>query len=301
MIVRTLISFVVLLALYSSAVYYGVLKYNKVVPDYFIKSERYAYNDTVKDVDIAMVGTSLSAHYNIYANGIGTFQNLSMTGKSATDGIDIICASGKYPKVLLIETNLFDNGADSVMVDKVFYPVVGNLKKHAFFLQREYKLHNLLPKVFYTINEKAMGSIASYTKLYSKNAKQQSQANIEWQENHVRQYNIHFHSTLGDTISIYNRYKLLRKQIEYLHGHDVRVILFETPVVSTIEYSNRTKYKRELILNLANELNVLYISVPNVSGYQQYVAKGDGIHMNKTGILEYQGFLTDTLYKINTK
>jgi hypothetical protein len=295
MITRALISFVVLLAVFASAVKYDVLRYNKVLPDYFIKSERYAYNDTIQHVDIAMVGTSLSAHYNIQLTGMGLFQNMSMTGRSATDGIGVICASGKYPKVLLIETNLFDNGADSIMVEKVFYPVVGEVKKNAFFFQREYKLHHLLPKSFYTINEKIMGSIATKTKLYSEYAKAQSQANITWQENYVRQYNVQFHSTLNDTLIIYNRYKLLKKQVEHLQGKGVKVILFETPVANTIEYSERTKYKRALIEKMANELSLPYVSAVNVAEYQKYLAKGDGIHMTSSGVKAYEHFLCDTL------
>ena len=295
MIIRTLISFVVLLALFAGAVKYDVLKYNKVSPDYFIKSERYAYSDTIQRVDIAMVGTSLSAGYYVPVSASGTFINLSMTGRSAIDGMNVINASGKYPKVLLVEANLFDNPVDSSLTDKVFYPGLYSVKKQAFFLQREFKLHQLLPRQLLNLNERLMAGIATRTRLYSNEAKEQSSSNAEWKEAHIRSYNIHYHSTLSDTIDVYNKSLLFRNQLQYLKSMGVKIILFYTPVVSKIEASERTAYKRKLVSEMADDLKIPVLSVPDMERYQTYVAKGDGIHMNGTGTFEYQTFLNDTL------
>lgn len=301
MIVRTLISFVVILILFAMAVKHNVIHYAKVAPDYFIKAERFVYNDTVQDLDIVMVGTSLSAHYHVANLNYSKFQNLSMTGRCAIDGIGVINGSGKYPKVLLIETNLFDNNVDSVMLQKVFYPLMTDLKKNGFFLQREYKLHNTIPDVVYNLNEKIVASIATKTKLYSLNAKLQSDANVNWLENHIRQHNIQFHSTIADTLSIYNRYLLLKKHVQHLQAKGIKVILFETPVVNAIAHSERTAYKHSLMVYMAKELSLPYVSAPNIEQYQPYLAKGDGIHMSDTGIKAYSQFLSDTVYALLSK
>jgi hypothetical protein len=302
MIVRTLLFYVFFLLLFALAVRSGFVKYqnSKNMDDYVVKAERYVYADTLSDSTIVMVGTSLSAHYDINCKNRCRFINLSMTGRSALDGLELIKRSGRLPNTLLIEANLFDNPIDSSIERNLFFPGVATIKEKAFFLQKEYKLHNLLSDDFFTLPSKILGLVAKYSGLYSEKQnvlmkRAGYDVNTKIKEDFIRNKNITYHSTLTDTADIFRRYIFLYQQIQYFERQGVQVAMFKTPVVNTIYNSNRSKYKNELLEKLSNQLSILYLQVPDNELYQPFLTKGDGIHMNHDGLVAYQRFLNDSL------
>lgn len=297
MIKRIAIAYLIIIAAYYTVAHKH--NYNPNANDYFIKSEQYVYADTVTKNTMVMVGTSLSAHYTL-SHSIGNFINLSMTGRSATDGLDIIMASHKLPGTVLIEENLFDNPTDSSINEKIFLPVIGKLKGKLFFLQKGYKLHNLLTNKFYDPSSRVLGVIAKYTGLYSQQQnnlikKSGVNANTEQMEDFIRNKNITFHSTLDSKETINAKAELLESQIQYLQQNNVRVILFKTPVIGSIYNSERTQYKDSVINSMANRLSIPLLLVNDNEEYQPYLVAGDGIHMNSLGHRKYQVFLDSAL------
>jgi hypothetical protein len=302
MIVRTLLFYVFFLLLFALAVRSGFVKYqnSKNMDDYVVKAQRYVYTDTLGNNAVVMAGTSLSAHYNINCNNGCQFINLSMTGRSALDGLELIKRSGRLPKTLLIEANLFDNPIDSSIEQNLFFPGVATIKKKTFFLQKEYKLHNLLRDDFFRVPSKILGLVAKYSGLYSDKQnllmkRAGYDVNTKIKEDFIRNKNITYHSTLTDTADIFKRYIFLYQQIQYFKGRNIEVILFRTPVLNTIYYSRRSKYKNQLLERLSTGLNVPYLQVSDNDVYQPFLVNGDGIHMNHDGLVAYQKFLNDSM------
>lgn len=300
MIKRIAITYLLLIAAFYAAVKLGYVSYGTNTDNsYFVKAERYTYTDTINKNSVVMVGSSLSNPYKVN-NTAGSFINLSMTGRSATDGLDVIMASKKLPGTVLIEENIFDNPTDSTITDKLFFPVFGKLRQKFFFLQKRYKLHNLLSNKFYDPSSRVLGVMAKYTGLYSQQQnnlikKSGIDANTLQKEDFIRNKNVTYHSTLNNQDGINAKAALLERQIQYLQQNGVRVVLFKTPVIGSIYNSERTQYKDSIINSMANRLSIPMLLVNNNEEYQPYLVAGDGIHMNISGHRKYQAFLDSTL------
>ena len=189
----------------------------------YVRAEDYLY--AKEDYPAVVVGTSLAA--KLPAEKIEPqVYNLAFEGGSALTGLNIIAASGRYPKVVLIESNLVDASSDQVMLDSLFTPVEWRVKGHTPAMQDRYQPINLMLTSFF--REKPRIRRAKLEKgpdpaVFEPNLKMQAQAlNVK-----------------GPGFSAAGLDEL-KKAMDLLRAKNVRILFFRMPVdpslVGSVKY-----------------------------------------------------------------
>lgn len=300
MLLRTLVFYLVLVAAYFTIGKAGVLHYHfgKTEWDYdtFLKAEHYAYGDTIKPNHVVIVGSSLTCQ--VKPPFSYPFSNLSISGRTSLDGIELIKRKGVMPATVLIETNVFDRGRDSSIDYKLYTPGIGWLKSKLFFLRMEYKMHNLIPLKI-PVAEKILGWVATHSGLYSetknKAAKTGEVNNSELFKQLVRDKMARIAELEVDSNDLEVRYKNLADEVQFLKQRGVNVVLVEVPMSYKIEQSTKWQYMKVMLERFRQEMNVPYWKVPNPERYQHTFVIGDGIHLQTEERNLYEKFLADSV------
>ena len=92
-----------------------------------------------------IVGSSKAAKISTPPNSF----NLSIENGSQFTGLEIIKRSGKFPKVLLIETNIIDRNIDYELIDRVIYPGAKFLRNNIVSFKEKYKPSLLISSIIF--------------------------------------------------------------------------------------------------------------------------------------------------------
>lgn len=215
-ITKTLLVFAGLFGAYSG--YLGLTKpevqvyQNQWIRNY-ARAQEYIYSD--KDFDAVIVGTSLSARLPKDKLDGGVY-NLTFEGGSALTGLDILATAGRYPKVILIESNLVDAPGDERMVDTLFTPLEWRLKRYAKAMQDKYQPINLMLSAWFPEKPRL-----KLKKLSQGPDPAVFQKNLEMQAKALNDNPPGFYAAGLDE---------LKKATDFFRSKNVRILFFRMPV-----------------------------------------------------------------------
>lgn len=101
-----------------------------------IRAQRYLYEQ--RQADTVVVGSSLARRLDEHL-GKADIVNLSFGGRSPLDGLRLIARSGAAPRLVLVEVNHLDRGADEDFLGSLLSPGRRYLREHLRALRTYYR------------------------------------------------------------------------------------------------------------------------------------------------------------------
>ena len=291
MIKKSLITAVVLFALYSVAVEW-------VPNDYPIKGQSPYQNNMIKaqefiaqqeGIDHLLVGSSLGNRIRKELLP-QEFYNLSFQGQSIYEGLEIIKQSGATPKTILIETNVVDRPARPDFVNNLFTPVVSDARKNVRSLRERFQPITLLISYFYARKQGTQPTIMKVNANYPGSEPKEPDTSKSFMAA-LEQNNSY--GEIRDQKVLNKNLALLREYIDYFQAKEVKILFYEMPIDQRLCDLPMTSYMREQMGNVADEKGIDFIRQPDCSHYMTT----DGIHLNEVSAGEYSAFLLAELQK----
>lgn len=240
------------------------------------------------NLDNIIVGSSLARRLNM--DSLPHFYNLSMSGQSVFDGLNILRNKKKLPKNVFIETNVIFRCENSSFNEIISSPILGVLKENSsIFRSDKQPLAYLGDKI-----AKPFVSLFFHKIIYKIRDKVQFELELNQTNTNTEPQNIIFDKLLAMNIELYSkdidtaemnkRFYHLKKDVNFLESNNVNVFFFEMPVNPQLLQLKRSKYLRD---RLRSEFpNNSFIPIPsNVKNYKT----GDGLHLTN----EESKFYTD--------
>jgi len=248
----------------------------------YSRAETYLYKNPRPKVII--VGSSMSAR--LHDDKLdGDVHNMSFGAGSVLTGLEIIKRSEYMPKLICVETNIIERGANEGMIKSLFTPVVWRMKKHLIVLQYTYQPMNIV-----------------LTLVNSRFGQQYEEQKNEKPNEGVFKVEIARHLEAEGRVDGLNNSKEIceiKELIEYFCSRGVKVMFFQMPVYKDIASSERY-LQRKKILGLAfNDMNVEWSQAGNDCGGKYLTA--DGIHLTPRSAGEFTKELNHTIEEMLRK
>jgi len=202
--------------------------------------------------------------------------NLAFGGGAPLTGLEIIRQSGFVPKVIFIESNVFTMMSNEVFLEKLFTPVLFELRGQIIAFQEKYQVLNIVGNFIYSFAGR------------SQEEKLQQKIDKKLLDKLVN-------SALkkADTFKIKDREVLLKKwhmNIDYFKQKGTKLIFFEMPNDSRLVKTEKRKKLRSLIKN--EFPNILYIEENNLDDRYK---TGDGIHLTLKSAMDFTEYFKTNL------
>jgi hypothetical protein len=247
-----------------------------------IKAQKFICGNT-DTVEKVIVGTSLS--YRLVMDSLPGTYNLSFSGQSIYDGLNILVHKEKIPTIF-IEMNvaLFKENEDftsALSSPVLFYPkkeiralredkqpiaIIGN-KMSVDFMD-----HFIMKcKYFFHLQPQQSGEQANGNELFEKMLQLQ-----------VKEY-----SKIPDHQLVMECFNELERYIRILEQMGTRIVFFEMPVNKQLKQLPKAKMIRETFYNKFPEGKYMYIPMPDSIAFKTT----DGVHLDEQEALTYTRYL----------
>lgn len=243
-----------------------------------VKAQSFMYGETEKNI---VVGSSLSE--KLAMDSLPGFYNLSFVGLSVFDGLHIILSNKKYPRNILIETNLILRPENESFLSVVESPVLSPVKKVIPSLRDRYQPFGVFGE-----------TVISFFK------SKRSTTSVEpvappTGVNEVD--NVAFGKMLNILIKENNeppaeaeltyRFGSLKTMVDDLTEHGVNVVFFEMPVNESVCDLVQPKMLREYFYKYFPPSAYHYINRPDCKGY----TTTDGAHLTDDEAVRFTNYL----------
>ncbi len=253
-----------------------------------IKAQKYIYNNTSSSNDV-MVGTSLSN--KLIMDSIPGFINLSFSGESIYDGLNIILLKDKLPRSVYIEMNFAFKSQNEEFISSVSNPVLLKVKKHLYALREDKQPLAIFGDFTNTFFVKNMILKTKNSFFARQNVFMSSNQSVLGEMIKLQQQK---YILEPDTMLVTSCLKKLHPLINRLKKQNVNVVFFEMPVNEQLINMPMAKKVRELFLKeFPIETNNYIFSPKNIADYQTT----DGIHLTKSEILTYRSYFKEEIKK----
>ncbi|MDJ1499227.1 hypothetical protein [Xanthocytophaga agilis] len=236
-----------------------------------------------------IVGSSLSA--KLLMDSLSHFDNLSFSGLSIFDGLNLILEKGNLPKTVFIETNLVLRPENTQFKEDLFSPIPFYTKKlipafrdgqqpmavFGHYLEKNVT-QNILTKFESIKNstDKPLVSALSpalFEKMLS---------------NEIQNY-----SVIPQEKLIQERFEKLNTIINYLNSKKVDIVFFEMPIHERLCHSPVSNVVRSSFYQYFSKKKYYYITQPSCADYQTT----DGLHFNSADALRYTSYFKSQVQK----
>jgi hypothetical protein len=261
--------------------------------DNIINAEKFIF-DEYKQQNI-IIGSSLSSR--IKTKSLPNFYNLSFSGQSIYDGLNILNNTKKLPKKIFIETNVLykDENLDfKSMISSSFMnsikqniPLFRNDKQPIALINK--KLINPLvnksfEKIIYNVLDKG----------YLKEIQISTNKTITSFDKLLK-VQINIYNRKVDSIKMDNKFNLLSQQLNLLEDRGVQIIFFEIPVNPNLVNLPLAKYLREKVIKQFP--NSYFIKLPpDIIKYET----SDGIHLTDEEATNFTTYFSKEVKKIKS-
>lgn len=275
MVKKTLFTTFIILLIYSLAIHFLSKKLDTDQTqwsDNIIKAQNYLYNP--KTTEYVILGTSLSNR--IITDSLGeNFTNLAFSGLSLWDGANLVLFKPEKPKMVFIESNLIFNSESKEFAESAYSYM--EQKKKIPILQEKNQPVGVLKGLVYNLKG---GKTTDY-----------KQDSIDTKQNdEVIKINVQAYSKEIEEQKIQNSINKLNDLIIKFNQLGIKVLMYETPVISEIQNSKKMTQTRNSYPYIKNVTFIPYDT-------QDYKCN-DGIHLNAYYALKYTKYLKNQIKNI---
>jgi len=265
--------------------------------DNTLKAQNFLFSSK-DDYNKIIVGSSLAER--ILTDSLRQTVNLAFGGESIYDGIAIVKAKKKYPRFLLIETNMVMRPENSNFTSQFSNPVLLFLKKYVVSFREDKK-----PVVALAEGTKGLvhQAVLLKQKLHSTGTNRSVVASVndkvvyggatKW----AVELNRKDFSKLPSTEAIDNKFKELQQDVDFFKKKGCEIIFFEMPINNTLVATPLPVEIRKDFLKYFPENEYKYIKVPE----NMRVETTDGIHLNYQDATVYTNFLGKSIDSITSE
>ena len=272
-ILKSLLLFVVVAVLYVVVV--AVLKPEStfVQNQYqgnFIFAQDFVYLD--KKPSQIVVGSSMARRMKFKKKD--DVYNLAFGGSGPLTGLEIIRRSGFVPNVIYIESNVFSMDVDEKFLDKLFTPLLFELRRKIIALQEKYQILNLVGSAIY--------------RFAGRSQKEKLQEKVD-----KTLLNKLVKSKLS-SLETFHVAKAVLKQwhtnIAYFQKKGTKLLFFEMPNDSRLV---KTEEREKLQSLIKKEFpNISYVEENNADDVYE---TGDGVHLTWSSAIEFTEYFKDVV------
>ncbi|MEQ6121910.1 hypothetical protein AAOP42_20410 [Reichenbachiella sp. MALMAid0571] len=243
-----------------------------------IRAENLILSDTYFEKII--VGSSLSVNLN-YGQFDHTWSNLSFSGLSIYEGLEIIHHLEQKPKYLFIEINVLLRDKDTFFLEHLFNPIKYPIKKKLSILKESQQPVSLIgePLLYHLIR-----------KLMPSNKSNNNPKIVDIKKELVQKMSKDYDIVPIDKIQ--NQIALLKKLLTPIENHGTKVILFEMPIDQALCNTPLTIAIRQAIKNAFPQY--FFIEHPDCTEY----STSDGIHLDHDSALKFVNYFKDKIQQI---
>jgi len=252
-----------------------------------ITAEEYIYSPSRKKYVI--IGSSLSGHINksILPDG---FYNISFSGGSIYEGMELAKKSNVLPEIMFIEMNLFLRPMQSDFNKSMSFPGMILLKKYLPALQEKNQPINIffpcLVKIYYNIkkifipeNKKVVATPQDGHARFPQQSKiKKSKVFSIMLGKEQKKYKIPPQREIVES-----QIKILKKYVEYFDKKNITIVFFEMPVDATLCSMPWPDYSRNILYKEFTRDKYFYIAQPDCGQFET----ADGLHLDSKSGIEY--------------
>lgn len=265
--------FVTFICFVVYAAFIGQRNHEKITPLHdwegnVIRAQNFLFETHDEQVDNVMVGSSLA--YRIDQLPANYF-NLSFAGLSIYDGMEILLASDKMPKKILIETNVIQRLGSEVFQEALLKNKTYQMKEKIPFFREKHKPVPIFINQIYTALYPVKPKTAKPIKLKETN----QYALAEQAKNYAIPLSVEEQTEIETKLATY---------IKQFELRNVEVIFFELPVDKTLCDTPKSHSIKAIIDAFPD---VKLIEQPDCSQY----TTADGAHLQYASVLKYTDYL----------
>ncbi len=307
MIKKTLISFLLLTALYIMGVRL-MMPFPKAAQhqwqDNAIKAQDYLYQKGAGSRNV-LVGSSLSCR--ILTDSLVNFTNLALNGQSIFDGLAIIDHKKELPVNVFIELNMVMRGENKIFTGSLFQPMLFVMRDKLPALRDGYQPLGLAGKPVSACVQTLLSALKS--RLIRKKpeavppaiaatgqepAAQTSTVQAPVKVNlsdglflrllKIQEDN---YSKAADSASLYRNLNELARYVDGLRSKNVNVYFFEMPIDAHLSDLPLARSIRDGFHRIFPPGKYVYIPQPDCTGYET----SDGLHLRDPDAIRYTSYL----------
>lgn len=243
---------------------------NQFIRNYSV-AEKYIY--TGHSPKIIIVGSSLSSRLikDQFNNDI---YNLSFGGGSVLTALNIIKESKRIPDTIFIESNVAHKELDNEMIDKLFTPIIWQIKGHIKSLQYTYQPINIF--------------LSAIKNIYDKNQTEHSNEvpNKKLLQASLRKFVKENNSPLGPAGK--NNLAELKSVVNYFKSKGTHIVFFEMPVHPHLLSSRKYSELRSNLQAMFPDSVFYWVDRSDADKY----ATNDGVHLLPKSAYDYSVLLS---------
>ena len=278
-IVKSLLLFLVVVVLYAVTI--GLLKPTSTFAQNqsqgnFIFAQNFIYLD--EKPSQVIVGSSMAARMKFEKED--DVYNLAFDGGGPLTGMEIIRRSGFVPKVIYIESNVFSMDVDEKFLDKLFTPLLFELRREVIALQEKYQLLNIVGTLIYGFAGR------------SQQEKLEQQVDTELLDMLVI-------SSLQSSKQFSVREMALEqwhKNLDYFQAKGTKILFFEMPNDRRLITTNKRKKLRKLLADQFPKIS--YIEENNSDDKYK---TADGTHLTLVSALAFTRYVKKNILTIKER
>jgi hypothetical protein len=257
-------------------------------------AETYLYDE--KTVRNAIVGSSISER--LVMDGLPDFANLSFSGLSAFDGLNLLKHKHAMPATVFIETNVLLRKRDDNFGTTVLSPIPFWLRKHMSALRSDKQplalVGQSLGEIIGETGQAIKHNISGMGGGQASDSAGSTAAPAS--DSEILKLQIRDYSETPNEQVLQAQLQLLSDDVAYLKRHGVRVVFFEMPVDSRLAELPKARLVRESVQAVFPKEQYDYIAMPDPKGY----VTSDGIHLNRQESRRYTQYFVEQATRLDS-
>jgi len=285
MIKKTILTAVTLFTIYSIYVAFFAPKWWHAAQhqwqENIIKAQNFLYNesDTIQNV---IIGSSLANR--LIMDSLSKTYNLSFSGQSIFDGLNILTRKSKKPKNIFIEMNIVLRPEDKKFTQSLNSPILYYPREMIVSLREDKQPIAILP-----VAGLELFSAVFNKPLFAKHNREKSNKTEIKSSDENRLFSkmlnlqIKDYSKEPDQEILDNSFNSLKEYVVKIEGNDTNIVFFEMPVDNRLKNLPQAQTVRETFMKFFPPTRYSYILLPDSSKYETT----DGVHLTKEEARRY--------------
>jgi hypothetical protein len=265
--------------------------------DNIVKAQTLLYNesDTIRNI---VVGSSLSGR--LVMDSIPDFYNLSFSGQSIFDGLNLLRHKKELPENIFIEMNVVTRRESEDFKTTLFSPVPYTLRKYIVSLRDDRQplaiIGNCLKKLLDRLSRLARALFGVKTGIMVE-AKEENKFSKNDLFQKMLDLQVKSYSEKPDEDFLNKQIHLLKDHVLFLRENKCQVIFFEMPVDPVLTQLPLAKNIRNEFHKHFPKTEFSYIEMPDCLEYPT----GDGVHLLNDAAIKYTSYFRATAKTIMNK
>ncbi len=254
-----------------------------------VNAQNFLFNKNAT-YDRVIVGSSLASRLSM--EHLPNTYNLSFSGLSPLDGLDVLVREPILPRTILIETNVLQLSKNETFTDHFNNPFMLYTRKvFPCLLEGKQPLTvlGILPFIVFKKDK------ASFFKAKIETPHRNLRGSFIFEK--LINTAIKNHSSLPDTNQLIKNIRNMRYYVHEIESRGSNVIFFEMPINYRLENLPMTKITRETFFKNFDTMRYRCITLPKMMSFETT----DGIHLGGSEALKYTVYFKNKLESIAIK